>query len=64
MPKVTDATLKRVHIQVNEEDWDALLVFFGNSTKRSAVIREILHDFVKHTYAKAEQRINLVRGNS
>lgn len=56
MPKLVGDKLVRVHLQLYENDWNDLGVFFGGSTKRSAVVRDVIRDFVKHTKAKAAQQ--------
>jgi hypothetical protein len=56
MPKVSDEPLLRVHIQLYKSDWDFLFACFGSSVKRSAVVRDVVRGFVRHTRAKAEGR--------
>jgi len=60
MPKVTNERLRRIHIQVYEDDWQFLLLAFGDQTKRSAVIRDIVRDFVKNARERAQRRANSV----
>jgi hypothetical protein len=47
--------LLRVHIQLYERDWQRLLSFYGGKVKRSSVVRELVHSWVKKIEAKAEQ---------
>jgi hypothetical protein len=55
MPRVTDEKLLRVHIQLYDDDWRFLLTCFGTTTKRSAVVRDLVRSFVSSTKARAEQ---------
>jgi hypothetical protein len=45
--------LLRVHIQLYEEDWRRLLAYYGGQVKRSSVVRELVHNWVKRIDAKA-----------
>ena len=47
--------LIRVHIQLYERDWERLLSFYGGNVKRSSVVRELVHNWVKRIDARAEQ---------
>jgi len=55
MPRKSDDALVRVHIQLYERDWQRLLSFYGGNVKRSSVVRELVHNWVKRIDARAEQ---------
>ena len=56
MPRSSrEDALLRVHIQLYERDWERLLSFYGGKVKRSSVVRELVHSWVKKIEAKAEQ---------
>ena len=60
MPKIAGDKLRRVHIQVHDDDWQYLLTCFGDSVARSAVIRDIVHNFVKATRERAARNAKQV----
>jgi hypothetical protein len=45
--------LLRVHIQLYEDDWRRLLAYYGGQVKRSSVVRELVHNWVKRIDARA-----------
>ena len=55
MPK-SDDKLLRVHIQLYAADWERLLTYYGGNVKRSSVVRELVHNWVRRIDAKAEQQ--------
>lgn len=47
----------RVHIQLFKSDWDWLGRAYGDSVKRSNVMRRLLRDYRRRIEAKVEQKL-------
>ena len=61
MPKISDKPLIRTHVRLWAEDVEALDQMFGSGDlSRSKAIRDIVHEYVKHTRVRAQAEIDSI----
>jgi hypothetical protein len=59
MPRISEKPMIRLHVRIWAEDKLALDQMFGSSDlTRTRAIRDIIHEYVKHTRAKAQAEID------